>query len=301
MAEKIDIKTAIIFGISGQDGLYLKKILLNENIKVYGTTSKKKSKYDYVNLNDFEEVNSYIKKVSPDYIFCFSAVSKTSHEVIFQNQNIICNGTLNILESIKINFKKCKIFIPGSALQFKLNNESISEKTEFYANNPYSISRIYTYNLSKYYREKYNLKIYYGFLFHHDSPFNKNESLTMQIIKSVKDFKKKNIFNLNIKNLNYTKEFNHAYDITMAIWSFVNQNKYFEMVIGSGNVISIKDFIFNVFNVFKIKPKSKFNLGNYGEKIIVKSDPQLLRSIGWKPIYGIIELIEDLKQNDYIN
>lgn len=294
MVSEISNKTAIIFGISGQDGYYLKNILEKENIKIYGTTSNKNSKNDYINLNDFKEVNSYIKRIAPDYIFCFSAVSKTTHDVIYQNQDVICNGTLNILESVKINFKKCKVFIPGSAFQFKLNNECINEKTEFYPNNPYSIARIYTYNLSKYYREKFNLKIYYGFLFHHDSPFNKNNSLTMQIIKSIKNFKKNGDLKLKIKNLNYTKEFNHAYDIVMAIWNFINQNNYYELIIGSGNAITIEDFIFKVFRILNIKIETNLNIGKYGEKIIVKSNPNLLTSIGWKPIYSVEESIQDI-------
>ena len=290
---------ALIFGISGQDGFYLNELLINIGIEVIGVSSKKNSIYKYVDLKNYNEVNDCIRKIKPDFIFCLSAISKTSHEIAFLSQEIVCKGTLNILESVKNNCSNSKVFVPGSALQFKLEKNGITENNIFSAQSTYSVDRIYTYYLSKYYREKFRLPIYYGFLFHHDSPYRSDSHLTIKIISAIKNLKENGRFELFIENLNYTKEFNHAKDIINGIWKFMNQSKYHEIVIGSGEAYSIKEFIMKVAEAYDIEIHPNLVLGNYGEKTVIKSNPRILKSIGWKAEYNIDILIKDIMDNKF--
>ena len=290
---------AIIFGISGQDGYYLKQLLEKNKIKVFGTSSKKSKSNDFIDLSNFKKVFEYIESITPDYIFCFSAISKTRHSEILENHKIINNGTLNILESIRTINLNCKIFIPGSAVQFKLNNYPIDEYSLQYPNSPYAIDRIYTYNLSKYYRDKFGLKIYYGYLFHHDSPLRNHNHLSIEIIKKIKLLKDTGQNQLNINNLNYTKEFNHAKDIVKAIWIFLNQEKVYELVIGSGDPISIKSFISLVLKEYGMN--QNFQFGHLGKEEIVTCSPKILKKMGWTPDYNIQGLIREIILNGNIS
>ena len=290
---------AIIFGITSQDGYYLKQLLEKNNIQVYGTNSKVSNPNTFVELSDFKLVYKYIDNISPDYIFCFSAISKTSHSEVLLNHEIISRGTLNILESIRVINPNCKIFIPGSAVQFNLINLPLNENSIQYPNSPYAVDRIYTYNLSKYFRDKFGLKIYFGFLFHHDSPLRNDNHLTIEIIKKLKKIKETGINSLKINNLNYTKEFNHAKDIVKAIWVFLNQDQVYEIVIGSGEPISIKTFINKVLIEFGITGEYEF--GNLGNKEIVSCDPHLIKKMGWIPEYNIQQLIQDIISNGNIS
>lgn len=290
---------AIIFGISGQDGFYLKQILENNKIKVFGTGSKMSNNYDFVDLSNFQNVFNYIENINPDYIFCFSAISNTSHLNLFKNHKIISLGTLNILESIRILDINCRIFIPGSAVQFRLSNSPIDENSSQYPNSPYATERIYTLNLAKYFREKFRLKVYYGFLFHHDSPYRKDDHLTIKIIKKIKKIKDEGVNKLVINNLNYTKEFNHAKDIVNAIWIFINQDKVYEIVIGSGLAISIDEFIKKVIKEFNFDCNFKF--GHYGEKEVITCNPSQIKEMGWIPKFTTEELIKDIITNGNIS
>ena len=178
------MKTAIIFGATGQDGFYLNQILNNHDIKTY-LTSRSKSPING-NIGDYNFVKELIKKIKPNYIFHFSATSSIKHEFLFENQQSICNGTINIIESVKKFSPFTKVFISGSAEQFKNENGPINEKTEFEANSSYSAQRIYSTIISRYYRKTYNLNIYTGYFFHHDSPFRKEIHLNKKIINFVK-------------------------------------------------------------------------------------------------------------------
>lgn len=290
---------AIIFGITGQDGYYLEQLLEKNKIKVFGTSSKKSKSYEFIDLSNFKKVFEYIESITPDYIFCFSAISKTAHSEILENHKIINNGTLNILESIRTINPNCKIFIPGSAVQFKLNNFPIDEQSLQYPNSPYAVDRIYTYNLSKYYRDIFGLKIYYGYLFHHDSPLRNHNHLSIEIIKKIKKLKDTGQNQLIIKNLNYTKEFNHAKDIVKAIWVFLSQDQVFEIVIGSGDPISIKSFISLVLKEFGMD--QNFQFGHLGNEEIVTCSPKILKKMGWTPDYNIQGLIRDIILNGNIS
>ena len=234
-------KKALIFGSNGQDGIYLNKFL--KSIEICVINSSRKSENYFGDVGDFSFVKKIIKKELPDYIFHFAADSTTKHEAILDNNNSISTGTINILEAVRLFSKTSKIYITGSAMQFKNNGKPINENTPFDLSSSYSLSRIHSIYSARYYREKFNLKIYIGYLFNHDSILRSESHINQKIARTVLKIKEGSSEKLLVGNIEVRKEFNFANDIIKAIWILVNQNKIYESVIGSGISYSLKNWI----------------------------------------------------------
>ena len=154
---------ALIFGASGQDGILLTGLLKKNQIDVKGVSrSHGLLRGDVAN---FHFVNTIIQDLKPDYIFHLAANSVTSHDALFENHETISTGTLNILESAREYSPRAKIFISGSAMQFKNDGFPINEQTSFEAKSPYAIARIQSSYTSRYFREFFGMQIYNGYLF----------------------------------------------------------------------------------------------------------------------------------------
>lgn len=289
---------ALVFGITGQDGHYLSKLLLEKNIEVIGI-SRSDNRYIQGNVDNFEFVRELIKSHSPDYIFHLAANSTTKHDTLFENHSSIATGTLNILENVKNYCPKCKVFIAGSAVQFKNTGIPIDENAEFEASSPYSIARIHSVYAARYYRSKFNLFVYIGYLFNHDSKLRVERHINKKITDTIKRIKDGSDEKLEIGDINVKKEFGYAGDVVEAIWLLINQNKVFEAIIGTGEAYSIKDFVEYCFN--KIGK-------NYQDYIIVKenftaeydtlvSNPSLIKSLGYKPKVSFYDLADIMMEN----
>lgn len=283
-------KSAIIFGVNGQDGHYLKKMLLANSIKVVGVS---RSSGDIAgNVGDYNFVCNLIESEKPDYIFHFAANSSTKHSVLFDNNESISNGTLNILEAVKIVSPNTKVFISGSAMQFKNNGTKITVNTEFDHSSLYSVARIHSVYVARYYRDKFNLKIYVGYLFNHDSPLRSEDHINQKIVQTALRIKNGSHEKLEIGNLNVEKEFNFAGDIVEAIWLFINQDKLFEIILASGILNSIENWIVLCFEECGLNWKEHVVVAESykPEYYRLYGDSGCIRSLGWSPRYEIQEL-----------
>lgn len=284
---------AIIFGINGQDGYYLNNLLSHSEIEVLGVAH---SVGNWINgdVGDFVFVEALIRKHQPDYIFHLAAVSTTNHSALFNNHKAISTGTLNILESVKSYCPKCRVFLSGSAMQFKNEGLPIDEKTEFEASSPYSIARIQSVYAGRYYRKTFGIKVYVGYFFNHDSPLRTEQHVNQKIVVAVKRILNGSDEKLELGNVDVKKEFNFAGDIVEAVWKLVNQDSIFEVIIGSGKAYSIKDWVDYCFT--KIGK-------NWQDYVIIKKDyvveydilvsnPQLMEGLGWKPKVDFSQLAD---------
>ena len=230
---------ALVFGINGQDGYYLNEICKTNGISVIGV-SRTNSKWYLGDVSDFNFVESLIKVNRPDYIFHLAANSTTRHDAIFENHESISTGTLNILEAAYRHSPHSRIFLSGSAMQFRNNNLAINESTEFHASSPYSVARIQSVYAGRYFREKHNLKVYVGYFFNHDSPLRNEHHVNQKIVRAAQRIANGSKEVLEIGNIKVQKEFNFAGDRRDAVWCLVNQNNEFELVLGSGKPYSIE-------------------------------------------------------------
>jgi len=284
---------AIIFGINGQDGHYLSELLSKNNIELVGV-SRHSGKWLLGDVGDPGFVESLIKTHLPEYIFHFAANSSTKHEHIFENQKTIVSGTFNILESVKKYSPQTKIFLSGSAMQFKNTGIPIDESTPFYASSAYALARIQSVYAGRYYRDVYGLKVYVGYLFHHDSPLRSEQHLSKIIVSTVKRIAGGSKEILNIGNINIKKEFNYAKDIVKAIWILVNQDKVVEAVIGSGEAYRVKDWVKYCFNKVGLNWEEFISIkpGFIPEYTTLVSNPKLIKRLGWEPKINIYQLAD---------
>ena len=296
--------TALIFGSNGQDGFYLNKLLSNNGIQVYNISRKNSEIIGDVSNYNF--VAKVINEVKPNFIFHFAATSKTSHDFIFVNHSSISLGTINILESVKLYSNNTKVFISGSALQFKNTGNPIDEFSEFDPSSAYATSRIHSVYTARYYREEFNLKIYIGYFFNHDSPLRSINHVNQKIVNACVNISKGEVKKLTLGDVNIKKEFSFAGDIVEAVWLFVNQNSIFETVIGSGVAYSIIDWLQLCFSKFNLNWKDFVETNNSFEKnnLILVSNPKTIIGIGWKQKTNINELstmMIDCELNKNIN
>mgnify|MGYP000128955583 CR=1 FL=1 len=289
---------AIIFGINGQDGSFLRILLEKNNIQVIGVSRTLGGNWVVGSVADFKCVETVIKEHKPNYIFHFSATSSTRHAVLFDNYDSISLGTLNILECARLYSPLARIFLCGSAMQFKNNGLAIDEKTPFEASSPYSIARIQSVYAGRYYREKFNIKIYVGYLFNHDSELRTEQHINKKITSVAARIAFGSLEKLEIGDTEVKKEFSYARDIVDAIWLLVNQDKIFEAVIGSGITYSIKDWIEYCFGKVGLDWR-KYMVHNAhfkAEYSVLKCNPALIKSLGWEPKTNFFELADKMME-----
>jgi GDPmannose 4,6-dehydratase len=283
---------ALIFGSNGQDGIFLSNLLERKNIEVIGIS---RSNARIVgSVADFALVESVIKSQLPDFIFHFAANSTTQHAALFDNHSTISTGTLNILEAVRLHSPQTKVFLSGSALQFKNDGVPIDEQTAFEASSAYSVSRMHSIYAARYYRSAFAMKVYVGFFFNHDSELRSEKHVNQKIVATVKRISNGSDEKLEIGNIDVLKEFNYAGDVVQAAWELVNQNQIFEAVIGCGEAHSIKEWAEYCFNKVNMSWKDHLVIkqGFIPEYKILVSNPKLIRQIGWQPQLGFYELAD---------
>lgn len=287
---------AIIFGINGQDGYYLKKILHQYQVEVIGVSRSINSQWIQGNIGDYSFVKELISTYQPNFIFHLAANSTTRHDVLFENHESISTGTINILEAVYKYSKHSKVFLSGSAVQFENKDLPIDENTAFAPLSPYAVARIHSVFAGRYYRNK-GMSVYVGYFFNHDSPLRTERHINQQIVRAVQRIARGSNELIEIGDMEVQKEFNHAYDICEGIWRVVNQNNEFEFVIGSGIAYSIKEWIIacflniNINNWEKYIKKNNVFLPDY--KILV-SNPFKLKSLGWQPSFDLKSLAHEM-------
>lgn len=288
---------ALVFGINGQDGYYLSHLLKEEQIEVIGIS--RKGNHTHGNVADYSFVESQIKQHQPDYIFHFAANSTTRHFALFENNETISTGTLNILEAVRLHCPATRVFLSGSAMQFVNEGLPINEQTPFEASSPYSVSRIQSVYAGRYYRNKFGIKVYTGYFFNHDSPLRIEHHVNQKIVKAVQRIANGSSELLELGNVDVQKEFGFAGDTVKAVWTLVNQEKVFEAVIGTGEAHSIKDWTESCFESAGKDWKNYLVIKQdfVPEYKILVSDPRVIKSLGWQPKVGFKKLVELMMLN----
>ncbi|MBM3453652.1 MAG: NAD-dependent epimerase/dehydratase family protein [Bacteroidetes bacterium] len=288
---------AIIFGSNGQDGYYLSKLLQKLGLEVFNISRSKG--HIIGDVANFSFVSDIIKEKKPEYIFSFAANSTTNHNALFENHQTISTGTINILESVRIHSPDTRVFISGSAMQFKNIGQPINEITPFEASSPYSIARIQSVYAARYYKERFSMKIYIGYFFNHDSPLRSERHINQRIVSTARRINQGSKEKLLIGDLSVRKEFAFAGDIIKGVWTLVNQDNISEAVIGSGVDYSIQDWVEICFK--------EFNL-NWEEHIVIDktfnseysrlvSNPSIINGMNWKCLISINDLAKLMIQN----
>ena len=259
-------KTALIFGVTGQDGAYLSKLLLKKNYVVHGVKRRssnlnsfriddiysdplvKKTNFylHYGDITDSLSVFNIINNTKPNEIYNLAAQSHVgvSFEMPEYTTNTDALGTLRILEAIiKIN-KKIKFYQAGSSEMFgKVVETPQTEKTPFYPRSPYGIAKLYSHWITINYREAYKIFASNGILFNHESPLRGETFVTKKVVRALCKIKFKKQKKLYIGNLYSKRDWGHANDYVEAIWKIMQYKKADDFVVCTGKQYTIKQFI----------------------------------------------------------
>jgi len=259
-------KTALIFGVTGQDGSYLAKLLLKKKYFVHGVKRRSSSlntaRIDdiyqdphekrnfflhYGDLSDSLSVLKIIKKIKPDEIYNLGAQSHVgvSFEVPEYTANVDAIGTLRILDSIKtLGFeKKTKFYQAGTSEMFGATKPPQNEKSLFYPRSPYAAAKLYAHWITVNYREAYNIYACNGILFNHESPIRGETFVTKKIVSGLCKIASKGKGTLYLGNLYAKRDWGHAEDYVIAMWKMLNQKKPKDYVIATGRQLTVKMFI----------------------------------------------------------
>ena len=317
---KIIDKTAIITGITGQDGSYLAELLIKKNYIVYGLirtnknknrfwrieSLKKKIKLLNVNINNSIKVSKVIKKIKPDEFYHLAAQSFINYnfedEFFKLNPNI--NGTHYILSALKDHSPKTKFYFAASSEMFG-NTKTLSqnENTAFNPRSAYGISKVTGFLLTKNYREAFGLFSCSGILFNHESGRRNKDFVTKKIIKGLIDIKKERIKYIRLGNLNAKRDWGHAKDYVYAMWKMLQQKKANDFVIGTGVLHSVKDFLKIAFEKLNLDYKKHIIIDKKywrkNDKFFLKADPTKARKIlRWTPKIKFNDLISDMIKSE---
>ena len=313
-------KTAIIFGITGQDGAYLSHFLLQKGYKVIGVTRNKSSK-NLFRLKKLKVIKKIVilKGVATDLKFCEKVINSKINEIYylagdssvvksFETPDISLKsnteGILNILQTLKQKKYKSKLFNAGSGQFYgdnKKNFYNINSKID--PQSPYGVSKAAAYWLVKIYREKYNIYCCTGILFNHESPLRSKEFVTKKIIDTAIKIKKDRNIILRLGNVNIYRDWGWAPDYINAIWLMMQRSKPRDFIIGSGKTYSLKEFVDKVFRYLKISKKNlKTNVSKYKRKIDLRGYKaniiETQKVLKWKPSVKFDTIIYKMINNE---
>ena len=264
-------KIALITGISGQDGAYLAEFLLKKNYRVIGADRRSardnkwrlrylgiENKIEIVNI-DLTEISSLIRlfenyKFDEVYNLAAQSFVGTSFVNPIVTSQATAIGTLNILEVIRNKKKKPKFYQASSSEMFgDIENNYQNEMSKFNPQSPYAVSKVFAHQITKNYRDAYNIFASNGILFNHESPMRGENFVTKKIISSLTKIKYGTQKNLVLGNLYAKRDWGHAKDYVEAIYKILQKNNPGDYVISTGKEYTIKEFVNMTAKMLKLK------------------------------------------------
>ena len=317
------MKKALITGITGQDGSYLAEFLLKKKYKVYGFIRRvaledeahrlwrirhllKKIDLTSASLESYASIVKIIQKIKPDEVYHLAAQSYVSYSFQdeFSTLNTNINGTHFILSAIKEFSPKSKFYFAASSEMFgKVVKTPQNELTPFYPRSSYGISKVAGFDLTRNYREAYNLFACSGILFNHESPRRGFEFVTRKISFAVAKIKLGLQKSLYLGNLNAKRDWGHAQDYIKAMWLMLQKKKPTDYVVGTGKTYSVKEFVKIAFNHvglnYKDYVKKDKRLFRPAEVDLLKADfSKAKKELRWKPATSFKDLVTNMVDSD---
>jgi GDPmannose 4,6-dehydratase len=289
------MKTAIITGVTGQDGAYLGKLLLEKNYRVIGVTRNLHSgnflglkflnifndvELVEANLLDFSNIIRLFEKYHPDELYNLAAQSSVglSFEQPIGTLEFNIISTANILEAVRIVNKNIKVYQSSSSEMYGNVDHSrlpIDETFILHPSSPYGISKAAAHWICVNYREAYNIFVSCGILFNHESVLRRPNFVTKKIISSALKIKNGVLDLLKVGNTSIKRDWGYAPEYVKAMWKMLNIDSPDDFVVCSGEPHSLQEFIETVFYKLNLDP----------QKFVI-SDKSLFRPVDLEVIYG---------------
>lgn len=331
-------KTAIIIGITSQDGSYLSELLLSKNYNVIGVKRRSSTTNLYRlkkivdnpqfsivdgDVTDYSSMYNIINEYEPDEVYNLAAMSfvaesfKSPHATV----DIDFKGELNVLECIKNINKDIKHYFAASSEQYGSSvssNNFQDENTPMIPNSPYSVAKLASFNLVKIYREAYKMFCCSGILFNHESPRRGEEFVTKKITKYLNDLIKnyafrengftyidytKNPSKLKLGNIHASRDWGYAKDYVEAMWLMLQKNEPEDFVIATGETHTVEEFLTEAFSLYELKWKDFIEFDKSLERpsevpFLRGSAQKAWEKLGWAPKTRFKDLVRLMVQND---
>jgi GDPmannose 4,6-dehydratase len=310
-------KTALITGITGQDGSYLAELLLMKGYKVHGVKRRASSfntdridhlyqdphekdvrlKLHYGDLTDSTNLVRIIQEVQPDEIYNLAAQSHVA--VSFETPEYTANadglGTLRLLEAIRIlRLEKKTRFYQASTSEIFGNVREIPQRetTPFYPRSPYGAAKVYAYWITVNYREAYGMFACNGILFNHESPVRGETFVSRKITRALARIRLGLQESLHLGNLDSRRDWGHAKDYVLAQWLMLQQEEPDDFVIATGKQYSVRDFVVAAGTLLDMKIEwrgegaEEVGIDSASGRTLVRVDPRYYRPTEVQTLLG---------------
>jgi GDPmannose 4,6-dehydratase len=312
-------KTALVTGITGQDGSYLTELLLEKGYRVFGMVRRSSTenfqRIEHLreriqllegDLLDQTSIASIFEKVRPDEVYNLAAMSfvPTSWQKPVLTAEFTAVGVTRVLDALRNTCPRARFYQASSSEMFgKVRETPQTETTPFHPRSPYGVSKVYGHFITVNYRESYGLYACSGILFNHESPRRGLEFVTRKITHGVARIKLGMSNELRLGNLQAKRDWGYAGDYVRAMWAMLQQDEPDDYVIGTGQTHSVEDFV-----------RVSFEHVGLDWKRYVVNDPQFYRpaevdlllgnpakarqKLGWEPEVSFEQLVHLMVDSD---
>ncbi|SKC69843.1 GDP-mannose 4,6-dehydratase [Maledivibacter halophilus] len=331
------MKTALITGITGQDGSYLAELLLEKGYKVYGLM-RRKSKLDFGNVEHLKNEIEFIYGDMSDYVSLVNALKNSKADEIYNlaaqsfvgtswQQPIVTSkinalGAVNLLEALRVIKPESKFYQASTSEMFGLVREIPQrETTPFYPRSPYGVSKLYGHWITKNYKESYNIFACCGILFNHESERRGKEFVTRKITEAAAKIKLGIQEKLELGNLEAKRDWGHAKDYVKAMWLMLQQDNPDDYIIATGETHKVREFASIAFKLLNIdiewigEGAQEKGIDKNTGKVLIEVNPKFFRpaevdillgdpskaekKLGWTRKISFEELVRRMVESDY--
>ncbi|VXC02064.1 GDP-mannose 4,6-dehydratase [Brevundimonas sp. G8] len=318
-------RTALVTGVTGQDGAYLSQLLLEKGYEVYGLVRRSSHSevddhrlrwlgiHDDVrivdgNLTDLSSLIRVLREVKPDEIYNLGAQSfvKASWDQPIVTASVTANGVLNILEAARFEAPSARFYQASSSEMYGLIQEPMqSETTPFYPRSPYAVAKLYGHWITVNYRESFNMHASSGILFNHESPLRGLEFVTRKVTRTAAAIKLGLASKLEMGNLDAKRDWGHAKDYVRAMWLMLQQDKPDDYVVATGETHTVRHMIDVAFKRVDLNPDDYLSINpkflRPAEVDVLLGDATKARNqLGWTPEISFEALISEMVEADLV-
>ena len=315
--------TALVTGVTGQDGAYLSQLLLGKGYRVIGLMRRSASS-DVIgerlrwlgilkdielvdaNLTDLSSLIRVLTTYKPDEVYNLAAQSfvAASWQQPLLTGTVTGLGAANVLEAVRIIRPEARFYQASSSEMFGLIQEpKQSERTPFYPRSPYAAAKLYAHWMTVNYRESFGMHSSSGILFNHESPLRGIEFVTRKVTDGVARIKLGLAKELPLGNLTATRDWGHARDYVQAMWLMLQQEKADDYVIATGRTTSIRDLCTIAFGHVGLTAEdhvtTRSDLIRPAEVDVLLGDSSKAQQVlGWKPETSLEDMIAEMVEAD---
>ncbi len=314
--------TALITGVTGQDGAYLAQLLLDKGYEVIGLMRRSASSdvvgerlrwlgiLDRVklvegNLIDLSSLIRIVQQYQPVEVYNLAAQSfvATSWQQPLLTGSVTGIGAANVLEAVRIARPQARFYQASSSEMFGSAPPPQSEATAFHPRSPYAVAKLYAHWMTVNYRESFGLHASSGILFNHESPLRGIEFVTRKVTDGVARIKLGLARELPLGNLEARRDWGHARDYVRAMWLMLQQDVPGDCVVATGRSVSIRDMVHTAFACAGLDAAEfvtqRADLLRPAEVDFLQGDPTLARQrLGWQPSVSLEDMLAEMVEAD---